>query len=281
MTVSPTGAAMVAGVTGWPVKHSLSPRLHGYWLRKYGTDGIYAPFPIAPEYFEKAVRGLGDAGVRGLNVTVPHKLAAFRLADRLDLAAQRIGAVNTLVFQADGSIEGRNTDAPGFLQNLLQAGVDPTVGPVLVIGAGGATRGVLHALLEAGAPEIRLVNRTPEKAEQLVAEFADRRLGMAGFFDLSQRLGDVRLAINATSLGMGGNGVPAVDLSALPSNAIVHDIVYTPLETPFLAAARARGLTTVDGLGMLLHQAAPAFEAFYGVRPDVDDGLRNHLLEVL
>ena len=276
-----TGAARVAGVTGWPVKHSLSPRLHGFWLSKLGIDGIYAPFPIEPANFDTAVRGLRDAGVRGLNVTVPHKRAAFELADHLDDAARLIGAVNTLVFHEDGIIEGRNTDAPGFMANLLQHGVDPTVGPALVIGAGGAARAAVHGLLEAGAPRILLSNRSAGRAEDLIRDAGDARLGMAESISEKQILAGTRLVVNTTSLGMGGKGCPELDLSALPPDAVVHDIVYTPLETPFLAAARARGLKTADGLGMLLHQAAPAFEAFFGASAGVDSELRKHLLEVL
>lgn len=276
----PTGAARVAGVTGWPVKHSLSPRLHGFWLRRHGIDGIYAPFPVVPENFGAAVRGLAAAGLSGLNVTVPHKRSAFEIADELDGAARMIGAVNTLVFDG-GRILGRNTDAPGFMANLVQYGVDPTVGPAVVIGAGGAARAALHALLEAGAPEIRLVNRTTEKAGKLAEEAGDSRV-IAGNYPISvESLTDVALLVNTTSLGMTGQPPLNVDLAALPDGAVVHDIVYVPLETPLLAAARARGLKTVDGLGMLLHQAAPAFEAFYGVRPAVDRELREHLLEVL
>lgn len=276
----PTGAARVAGVTGWPVKHSLSPRLHGFWLRRHGIDGIYAPFPVAPENFGAAVRGLAAAGLSGLNVTVPHKRSAFEIADELDGAARMIGAVNTLVFDG-GRILGRNTDAPGFMANLVQYGVDPTVGPAVVIGAGGAARAALHALLEAGAPEIRLVNRTAEKARKLAEETEDSRV-IAGNYPISvESLTDVALLVNTTSLGMTGQPPLNVDLAALPDGAVVHDIVYVPLETPLLAAARSRGLKTVDGLGMLLHQAAPAFEAFYGVRPAVDRELREHLLEVL
>lgn len=281
MTDSPTGSARVAGVTGWPVKHSLSPRLHGYWLKKHGVDGIYAPFPIEPENFERAVRGLQAAGVRGLNVTVPHKLAAHALADRLDPAARMIGAVNTLVFHDDGSIEGRNTDAPGFLANLRHYQVDVTAGPVLMFGAGGAARAAVQALLEAGAPEIRLVNRNGGNASRLIELAADDRLIYAG--DTAERaaLSDVALVVNTTSLGMSGEGDVVLGMTDLPTAAVIHDIVYVPLQTGLLARASSAGLRTVDGLGMLLHQAAPAFEAFFGVRPDVDDGLRSCLLEVL
>lgn len=278
--VAPTGAARVAGVTGWPVEHSLSPRLHGFWLRRHGVDGVYAPFPVAAGAFETAIRGLAAAGLSGVNVTVPHKRRAFEIADELDAAARAIGAVNTLVFR-DGRILGRNTDGPGFMANLRRHGVDPAVGPVTVIGAGGAARAALHALLQAGAPDIRLVNRTRQSAEKLAEEAGDDRISVEPYPVSGGVLGDCVLLVNTTSLGMTGQAALEIDLSTLPGGAVVHDIVYVPLETPLLAAARARGLKAVDGLGMLLHQAAPAFEAFYGMRPEVDDALRRHLLEVL
>jgi len=277
----PTGGAIVAGVTGWPVKHSLSPRLHGYWLAQHGIDGIYAPFPVMPGNFRSAVRGLQAAGVRGLNVTVPHKQAAFELADRVDDAARLIGAVNTLVFHADGMIEGRNTDSPGFIRNLEHYHVNPSSGPVVLFGAGGAARAAVHALLVAGAPEVRLVNRSAERAERLVEDCADGRTRYAGNVIENRLLSDAALFVNTTSAGMSGEGSIDVDLGALPDHAVVHDIVYTPLQTGLLKTAEAAGLKTVDGLGMLLHQAAPAFEAFYGTLPEVDEGLRSYLLEVL
>ena len=281
MTDLPTGSARVAGVTGWPVKHSLSPRLHGYWLKKHAVDGLYAPFAIEPESFDQAVRGLQAAGVKGLNVTVPHKLAAFRLADRLDSAARMIGAVNTLVFNDDGSIEGRNTDAPGFLANLQHYQVDVEAGPVLMFGAGGAARAAVQALLDAGTPEIQIINRNRDNAEQLARDAASDRVRYCGQTSEDIDLARISLVVNTTSLGMAGKGEIALDVSALPGDAVVHDIVYVPLQTALLARAEAAGLKTVDGLGMLLHQAAPAFEAFFGVRPEVDEGLRSYLLEVL
>ena len=277
----PTGAARVAGVTGWPVKHSLSPRLHGFWLRRHGIDGIYAPFPVEPDDFAAAIRGLRAAGLAGLNVTVPHKRAAFEIADELDGAARAIGAVNTLVFEAGGRIVGRNTDAPGFMANLRQHGVDPSAGPATVIGAGGAARAALHGLLEAGAPAVRIANRTRAKADALVEEFGDPRLAAEPWPLPAAVLGQTALLVNTTSLGMAGQPPLEIDLAPLAASAVVHDIVYVPLETPLLAAARRHGLKTVDGLGMLLHQAAPAFEAFYGAAPAVDTALREHLLEVL
>lgn len=276
-----TGAARVAGVTGWPVAHSLSPRLHGYWLAHHGIDGIYAPFPVAEDDFAQAMRGLARAGVRGVNVTVPHKRRAFELAHDLDAAARAIGAVNTLLFHDDGRIEGRNTDADGFIANLADHGVDPAAGPALVLGAGGAARAAVHGLLAAGAPQVRIANRTRARALALATDLGDRRIRVV---DDAVRLGlpgDLALLVNTTSLGMAGKGALDVDLARLSPATVVHDIVYVPLQTPLLAAAGARGLRTVDGLGMLLHQAVPAFAAFFGLRPAVTTDLRNNLLEVL
>ncbi|MDF1737000.1 MAG: shikimate dehydrogenase [Minwuia sp.] len=268
----------IAAVLGWPVAHSLSPRLHGFWLQEQGLAGTYLGLPIAPEAFEPTVRGLAAAGFRGANVTVPHKLAALRLADVLDDAARAIGAVNTLVFQPDGQILGRNTDAYGFMANLQQAGVDPQVGPALVIGAGGAARAAVHALLSAGCPRLYLTNRTAATAYGLAESMADDRIHVLSFNCLEKLPDDIVLLGNTTSLGMAGKGRLALDLAGLPDTAWVHDIVYVPLETPLLQAARQRGLRTVDGLGMLLHQAVPAFRAFYGREVQVTDALRAHVL---
>ena len=268
----------VAAVLGWPVAHSLSPRLHGFWLQEQAIAGTYLGLPVAPESFQVAVRGLAAAGFRGVNVTVPHKLAALRLADEADDAAGAIGAVNTLVFQPDGRILGRNTDAYGFMANLRQAGVDPQAGPALVIGAGGAARAAVHALLVAGCPRIYLTNRTEATGYALAESMADDRIINLPFNCLKNMPDDIVLLGNTTSLGMAGEGVLDVDLSGLPDTAWVHDIVYVPLETPLLRAARQRGLRTVDGLGMLLHQAVPAFRAFFGREVAVTDALRAHVL---
>ncbi len=268
----------IAAVLGWPVAHSLSPRLHGFWLQEQGLDGSYLGLPVPPDRFETAVRGLSAAGFRGANVTVPHKLAALELADETDAAARAIGAVNTLVFQADGRILGRNTDAHGFMANLRQGGVDPEVGPALVIGAGGAARAAVHALLDAGCPRLYLTNRTRATAEALAEGMVDDRITVLPLNCLEQLPDDIVLLVNTTSLGMAGKGVLEVDLSGLPPGACIHDIVYVPLETPLLRSARERGLRTVDGLGMLLHQAVPAFRAFFGRDVAVTDALRAHVL---
>jgi shikimate dehydrogenase len=270
-----TGHARTAGVLGWPVAHSRSPRLHGFWLRRHGIDGAYLPLPVRPERFADAVRALADLGFRGANVTLPHKEAAFAVCDSVAPSARRAGAVNTLVFREDGRIEGSNTDGFGFLENLRAAapGWRPEAGRAVLLGAGGGARAIAAALLEAGCPGLTLVNRSPARAEALARE-------LGGPVSVADRppLGDAALLVNTTSLGMAGQPGLELDLSPLPQGAVVADIVYVPLETGLLAAARARGLVAVDGLGMLLHQARPGFEAWFGVAPAVDAALRDFVL---
>lgn len=274
MTDLPSGKAVVAGVAGWPVSHSRSPRLHGHWLRRYGVDGLYAPFAIAPDDFERAVRGLAAAGLAGLNVTLPHKEAACALCDSLDDTATRLGAVNTLIFRPGGGIEGRNTDAFGCAENL-EAGADAAGdGIAVVLGAGGAARAVILALQSMGFSTIRLTNRTAARAQSVAAALGPG-IETVPWGDRAGALAGAALLVNATSLGM--TGQPALDLplDALPATALVNDIVYAPLETPLLAAARMRGCRTVDGLGMLLHQGRPGFHAWFGVDPAVDGDVRR------
>lgn len=279
----PSGRTRIAGITGDPVTHSLSPRLHNYWLGQLGLDGLYVPFPAAPADFDLAMRGLAAAGVAGVNVTIPHKEAAFQLADTLDAAARAIGAVNTLVFADDGKITGRNTDAPGFISNLKEAGTDVSRGTSLILGAGGAARAAVFALLVEGVDQVIICNRSRDRAEILATDLqaemniAADRLTVRDW-DGRSDLSGIDLLVNTTSLGMTGKGDLEIDLGALPDHAVVHDIVYVPLQTPLLARAAARGLKTVDGLGMLLHQARPAFEAFFGVDPVVDQELRDFVL---
>ncbi len=265
-----SGHARLAGILGWPVSHSRSPRLHGLWLRRHGIDGAYLPLPVRPERFAEAVRSLADLGFRGANVTIPHKEAAFAVCDRVEASAERAGAVNTLVFR-EGCIEGSNTDGYGFLANLRDGapGWRAEAGPAVILGAGGSARAIAAALLDAGCPHLTLVNRSPARAEALA-----RALG--GPIAVADRppLGDAALLVNTTSLGMQGQPPLELDLAPLPAGAVVADIVYVPRETGLLAAARARGLTAVDGLGMLLHQARPGFAAWFGVEPVVDDALR-------
>jgi shikimate dehydrogenase len=265
-----TGSARLAGVIGWPVAHSRSPKLHGTWLNRFGIDGAYLPLPVAPEHFAGAVRSLAQAGFAGVNVTLPHKEAAFAVCDRVDDTARRAGAVNTLVF-GDGGIAGSNTDGYGFIQNLRAHGVNPAVGPALILGAGGAARAIAAALQEAGAP-VTLCNRTPERAEALAAHLPSVRC--IAWEDRAAALGDYALLVNTTALGMTGKPALEMDL-ARGNNLVVSDIVYTPLETQLLADARAHGFKAVEGLGMLLHQAVPGFAAWFGVTPVVDDELNR------
>ena len=265
-----TGHALRAGVLGWPVGHSRSPRLHGFWLDRHAVDGAYIPLPVRPERFADAVRALADLGFAGANVTIPHKQAAFAVCDDLDRSAARAGAVNTLVFR-EGRILGSNTDGFGFLESVHEQapGWRAEAGPAVLLGAGGGARAIAAALLDAGCPLVTLVNRTAARAEALA-----RDLGGAIAVADAPPLADCALLVNATALGMQGQPALVCDLAPLPIGAIVADIVYVPLETPLLAAARARGLVGVDGLGMLLHQARPGFEAWFGVAPRVDAALR-------
>lgn len=283
--MSLSGSARLAGVAGWPISQSLSPALHSHWLEAYGVDGAYVPLPIRPEDFSRVIDGLRRAGFRGLNVTVPHKEAAFALADRHDEAAQAIGAVNLLVFNEHG-IEGRNTDAYGLEATLTQAlGTGALKGRVAAIwGAGGTTRAAVYALSKMGVAEIRIFNRTVSRALSLAAAFnphVPAEVTGSGYDAWSVAASDVALVVHTTSAGM--KKAPSLDLqlTQLPADAAVFDAVYNPLETELLARARARGLKTVDGLWMLLHQAVPSFEAFFGMTPDVTPALREDLLKVL
>ncbi|HZS83109.1 MAG TPA: shikimate dehydrogenase [Stellaceae bacterium] len=277
-----TGNAKKAGVMGWPIGHSLSPALHGYWLRHHRIDGAYVPMGVRPEHLAAALRALPVLGFAGCNLTIPHKEAALGLMDRVDPVARRIGAVNTVLVGAEGMLEGRNTDGFGFIENLRGAiaGWTGRRGPAVVIGAGGAARAILVALIDAGAPEIRLVNRTEARAAALATEIGGpirtivwQRRGMA--------LREAALLVNATNRGMTGEAALDLPLDDLPQEAVVTDIVYAPLETPLLAAARRRGNPVVDGLGMLLHQARPGFAAWFGVAPSVTPALRAAVMESL
>lgn len=264
-----SGSARLAGVTGWPVSHSRSPRIHNYWLNRYEIDGAYVPLPIRPEDFTTSIPALAKAGFAGLNVTIPHKEAAFAVCDRVDETAHRAGAVNTLVFTPQG-IEGRNTDGYGFLANLRRHGVNPASGPVLILGAGGAARGIGAALQEAGA-EITFTNRTAERAAALAAALPPAKI--LAWEQREAALTDYALLINTTSLGMVHQPALEMNLDHASSTLVVADIVFSPLETPLLATAKQRGLRPVEGLGMLLHQAVPGFAAWFGVTPEVDDAL--------
>jgi shikimate dehydrogenase len=274
-----SGKTRLAGIIGWPVGHSRSPRLHGFWLRKYGIDGAYVPLPVRPEHAAEALRVLPKLGFAGCNVTVPHKEVAFATMAATDAMARRLGAINTVVVQADGSLSGSNTDGFGFIENLRDQmpGWSAAAGPAVVIGAGGSARAVLGALIDAGAPAIRLVNRTLARAEALARAFGPtvQPVGWAARHDA---LSGAALLVNTTTQGMQGQPALDLELRGLPAGAVVTDLVYVPLETPLLAAARARGLAAVDGLGLLLHQARPGFEHWFGVRPEVTPDLRAFVL---
>ena len=263
--------ARLAGITGWPVGHSRSPRLHGFWLEQYGIDGAYVPLPIEPARFPEAIRGLMAAGFAGANVTIPHKVAAFAICDRVDDSARLAGAVNTLVFD-DGRIVGSNTDGWGFLENLRAHGVDPAACPALILGAGGSARAVAAVLLGQGV-RVTVANRTRGRAEALAGELPGLRV--VEWERRDQALADHGLLVNTTSLGMAGHEPVQIDLDRAAPGLTVADIVYVPLETPLLAAARLRQLRCVEGLGMLLHQAVPGFHAWFGVKPTVDEALRR------
>ena len=279
-----SGKAKLAGVMGWPVGHSRSPRLHGFWLDRYGIDGAYVPLAVPPERAAEAIRALPALGFRGCNVTVPHKEVAYRTVDHLDASARRMGAVNTVVVLEDGSLEGRNTDGFGFIENLKSGAPDwrAEAGPAVVIGAGGAARAIVVSLLDAGAPEVRLINRTRDRAEELAADVAGDRGGKVVVGDWVSRetlLEGAALLVNSTSLGMTGQPPLELGLGALPRSAVVTDAVYAPLVTPLLEEAKARGNPVVDGIGMLLHQARPGFAAWFGVEPEVTEELKRFVLE--
>jgi shikimate dehydrogenase len=272
-----SGHARVAGIAGWPVTYSRSPRLHGFWLQRHGIDGAYIPLPIRPGAFATAVHGLLAAGFAGANVTIPHKLAAFDVCDAVDDSARRAGAVNTLVFR-DGLISGSNTDGYGFIANLRGHGVDPAAGPALLLGAGGSARAVAAALLDAGVP-VTVANRTRSRAEALARDLPGLRV--AEWDARTAALADHALVVNATPLGMIGHEPLALDLSRAQGSLVIADNVYVPLETPLLAAASGRGLRCVEGLGMLLHQAVPGFHAWFGTEPWVDEELRQFVADDL
>jgi len=264
----------LAGVIGWPVAHSLSPRLHTHWLHDCGVDGAYIPLAVRREDFSRAIDALAHAGFRGSSVTLPHKEAAFALAHSLDRDAASAGAVNQLVFR-DNKIHGMNTDIAGLVESLRAAKVDVSGRPAILIGAGGAARAALVALRQMGAGEIWVLNRTPERARALGGDKS------GGLEDWKQAAKDAALVVNASTAGMKNHAPLPLDLDVLPSLSVVCDLVYNPLETALLAKARARGLGTVDGLGMLIYQAVPAFEAFFGARPKVTPAVRKELEDAL
>jgi shikimate dehydrogenase len=269
----------LAGVIGSPVAHSKSPRLHAHWLKRHGLKGFYVPMDVAQSDLREVLAALPKAGFVGCNVTIPHKETVLALADIVTDRAALIGAANTLIFRKDGRVHADNTDGYGFVANLRQAAPawDPLAGPAAVIGAGGGARAVIAALLELGTPEIRIANRTRARAEALRAEFG-ARVAVQDWAQAGNMLDGAVTVVNTSSLGMEGKPDFRVPLDALSPKATVTDLVYTPLRTRLLDEAAAIGCVTVDGLGMLLHQAAPAFERWFGIRPEVDDQTRAAVL---
>ena len=269
----------MAGVMGWPVMHSRSPMMHNYWMRQQGLKGVYVPLAIPPDRLEGALRGLHPLGFSGVNVTIPHKLEAMRIVDEVDEVARRIGAISCIVVREDGSLFGTNNDWRGFLANLRAGapGWRGDDGPATVIGAGGGARAVCHGLIEAGAPEIRLVNRTPERARRIAADLGGP-IEVLPWEARHEALSGAATVANATSLGMVGQPPLDLNLQALLPEALVTDIVYTPLETPLLEAARARGNRVVGGLGMLLYQGPPAWQLWFGLEPEVTEDLRSMMI---
>ncbi len=260
---------IMAGVMGWPVAHSRSPQIHNYWIHQYGLTGAYGRFPVAPDQLEQAIRGIRALGLAGSNITIPHKVEAMQYMDWVHPLALRMGAINTIVRQPDGALHGFNNDGFGYIESLREAqpAWRANSGPIVILGAGGASRAIVVGLIDAGATEIRLLNRSRDKANALADELGHP----VSTYDWSERedaLAGAALLVNTTNQGMHGELALDINLAQLPTSALVSDAIYIPLETPLLAAARQRGNTTVNGLGMLIHQARPAFQAWFGVMPE-------------
>lgn len=267
---------------GWPVSHSRSPLIHNHWIKQYQLSGAYGRFAVDPSNLEAAVRGLAALGLAGCNITIPHKVAAMQYVDWLTPMAKQVGAINTIVVQADGSLHGHNNDGFGYVASIQEHHPDWRAQDktVVMFGAGGAARAILVALLNEGVAQIRLVNRTREKADALAQEFG-ARIHTVDWKERHQALAGADLLVNTTNQGMQGCSPLDIHLNDLPKSALVSDIVYTPLETPLLAQARTRGNPTINGLGMLIHQARPAFEAWFGVMPSVSEELYQTLTSSL
>jgi shikimate dehydrogenase len=273
---------IMAGVMGWPVAHSRSPAIHNHWIHHYGLRGAYGLFPVEPTNLGAAIRGLSALGLAGCNITIPHKVDAMQFVDWVEPLAQRMGAINTIVVQTDGALHGFNNDGFGYIQSLREAQPDwrAANGPIAILGAGGAARAIVVSLIDAGATEIRILNRTRSKAQALAQEFPDTVCA----FDWRERhdaLAGAALLVNTTNQGMYGQPALDIDLTQLPTAALVSDAIYIPLETSLLETARLRGNTTVNGLGMLLHQARPAFNAWFGVMPEVTPELCSAIITTL
>ncbi len=269
----------LAGVIGSPIAHSRSPRLHKHWLRVYGLPGDYVPLHVEPEDLVEVIRSLPKMGFVGVNITIPHKVAVLELADLVTDRATLIGAANTLIFRKDGKIHADNTDGYGFIANLKQnaPGWNPAAGPAAVLGAGGAARAVIASLIEVGVPEILLSNRTRPKSDALKSEFG-QRVRVVDWVQAGNMMEEAATVVNTTSLGMVGAAEFRVPLDGLRPGTVVSDLVYAPLKTRLLVEAEAAGCVAVDGLGMLLHQAVPAFERWFGIRPEVTQATRDAVI---
>ncbi len=264
-----------ACVIGWPIEHSRSPLIHGYWLKKYGVDGSYTKLPVKPEDVPSFLKSLSERGLQGCNVTVPHKEAAFAAAEVKDASAIAVGAANTIWLEG-GKLACANTDTYGFMTHLQRASPNWSArdSVVSILGAGGAARAIVYGFLQAGVASVQVFNRSHERSQTLAGHFGPKVKAFA-WSERNERSRHSSVVVNTTTLGMKGHGDPEIDFSQLKADCVAADIVYVPLETAFLKSARAHGLTTVDGLGMLLHQAVPGFEKWFGVRPEVTDELRQ------
>ncbi len=280
LTTSFSANAKLAGLMGWPVHHSWSPKMHNFWLQQLGLDGVYIPIPVLPDHLPQAIKAIAAMGMAGVNITAPHKLAALKLLDDIEPEAEKIGAVNTILVRDNGRLFGRNSDAPGFVGALILAFPHfvPQQKAITIIGAGGAARAIISGLQMAGAENICLVNRDMNRAEAVAQGFsAVRRI--LPFAEINKALPMCDLLINATSLGMQGQAPLHLPLEALPASAIVADIVYQPRLTPLLQSAQQRGLPILDGLGMLIEQGRLAFAGFFNATPPASDITRQFLLE--
>jgi len=272
-----TARVLKAGVFGWPVAHSLSPALHGFWLKQYGIDGTYELLPVKPEDLETEVKALAAKGFAGANVTLPHKEAAAKYMTRLDDVAAKLRAVNLIVVQDDGALEGRNTDGFGFIENLKAATSDLALknARAVILGAGGTAKAVAHALACHGA-RVLITNRTEEKAHAIAEDLGG--IDIVPWAERTRALVGASLLVNTTTLGMKDQPPLELDIAGLAPDAAVADCVYAPLETELLREAKAAGFIAVDGLGMLIHQARPAFQAWFGIDPEITPALRDHLI---
>jgi shikimate dehydrogenase len=273
--MSPPSHFHLAAVMGWPIAQSRSPVLHNFWIKQHGLNGSYVPLAIPPERLGAALRALHPLGFAGCNLTIPHKQAAMRIVDDVDETAKAIGAISCVIVREDGSLSGTNNDWYGFTHNILEFVPDwrADAGPAVVIGAGGGARAVVYGLIQRGAREIRVANRTLARAQMLANDFG----GVVRAVDWDARhdaLDSVAILVNTTSKGMTGQPPLDLSLNRLPTSALVNDIVYIPRETPLLVAAKARGNPIVTGLGMLLHQGVPAWKAWFGIEPKVTPELR-------